>query len=95
MFSSYECIGYDRTSTAKPVSIEVEAQSHTIPGPLEQALRALRYTDKERYLWADVLIGTSAEERSRQSAAMKSMLEESSKLIAWLGQGKSFLKLLS
>ena len=37
-----------------------------------------------RYLWADVLIGSSAEERSIQASAMKTTLEKASRLIVWL-----------
>jgi hypothetical protein len=83
----YECIGYDRTSTEGISAVDVDGQTHPIPRPLEEALRALRYPDKDRHVWADILIGTSAEELNRQSAATKSMLQNASRLIAWLGPG--------
>lgn len=83
--TSYECIGYDRASGGEKVGIDVDGQLYQIPQALGEALRALRYEDKECYAWADVLIGSSAEELSQQASAMKSMLENSSRLIVWLG----------
>ena len=83
--TSYECIAYDRASNAEHTSIDVDGEPYSIPRALEGALLALRLPDKERYLWADVLVGSSSEERSLQASGMKTTLENSSKTIVWLG----------
>jgi len=85
--SSYECISYDRSQDHSNVEIEVGGQQLAVPRPLEAALRAFRRTDQPRTLWADLLVGSSAEERSSQAAVMKAVLENSDQTMVWLGTG--------
>ena len=89
--TSYDCIGYDRASNVEGASIDVDGEPYIIPMSLKEALSVLRFPDKERYLWADVLVGSSAEERSLQASATKTTLENASKTIVWLGPTNSTL----
>lgn len=85
--TSYDCISYDRSQDYGTVEISVDKESLAIPKPLESALRALRLEGQPRKLWADLLIGSSNEERSKQAAVMKSVVQDADEVIAWLGPG--------
>ena len=87
--TSYSCVSYDRSTEAETVEIEVDEQKQSIPKSLESALRALRRQDGPRTLWADLLIGSTVEQRSRQGTAMKAVVEGADEVIAWLDPGSS------
>ena len=85
--TSYDCISYDRSQSHDTVDVDVDGESIVIPRPLESALRTLRYKESSRNVWADVLLGNTAEERSFQAASMRKVLENAEKVVAWLGPG--------
>ncbi|RYO75166.1 hypothetical protein DL764_010560 [Monosporascus ibericus] len=83
--TSYECISYDRTEEADTVAVSVDGEDQPIPKALESALRTFRRKEKPRTLWADLLVGRTVEERSRQAAAQRRILENADKTLCWLG----------
>lgn len=84
---NYTCISYDRASESHLITIEVDAEATTIPEPLESALRALRRTDERRYVFADLLVGRSPEQRSTRAKETTVVFEHADEAIAWLGPG--------
>lgn len=85
--TSYDCISYDRSQDFGNVDINVDGLPLPVPRPLVSALHALRRTDEPRTLWADLLTGSSTEERSAQAAVMKAVLQNAQSTVAWLGPG--------
>ncbi|KAK5134945.1 hypothetical protein LTR08_005896 [Meristemomyces frigidus] len=83
--TSYDCISYDRSQDYGTVDITVDNQPLSIAKPLEAALRSLRFAGWTRTVWADLLIGSSTEERSTQAAVMKNVVENADSTIVWLG----------
>ncbi|RYP15876.1 hypothetical protein DL767_010270 [Monosporascus sp. MG133] len=81
----YECISYDRTEEADTATVSVDGEDQPIPKALESALRMFRRKEKPRTLWADLLVGRTVEERSRQAAAQRRILENADKTLCWLG----------
>ncbi|RYP57899.1 hypothetical protein DL770_010553 [Monosporascus sp. CRB-9-2] len=81
----YECISYDRTEEDDTAAISVDGEDQPIPKALESALRTFRRKEKPRTLWADLLVGRTVEERSRQAAAQRQILENADKTLCWLG----------
>lgn len=73
--TKYDCISYDRSREWPTRDILVNGSPSQIPETLEHALRALRREATPRMLWADLLVGSSAEERSQQAALMKNVIE--------------------
>jgi len=85
--TAYQCISYDRSRDGPTVDVSVDGQPLSVPQPLAEALRALRMQERPRTVWADLLVGDSAEQRSRQASTMKSVVENSDSVIVWLGPG--------
>ncbi|KAI1750012.1 hypothetical protein F4782DRAFT_511015, partial [Xylaria castorea] len=86
--TSYECISYERAKNANIVKISVNNEDYEIPQALEGALRTFRRKEKPRTLWADLLVGRTAEERSSQATMMGQILENADKTLCWLGPQK-------
>ncbi|KAI1080324.1 hypothetical protein F5B20DRAFT_570435 [Whalleya microplaca] len=86
--TSYECISYDRSEAADTVAVTVDGDDHAIPKALESALRTFRRKERPRTLWADLLVGRTIQERSKQAVAQRQILENAEKTICWLGPDK-------
>ncbi|KAI0459604.1 hypothetical protein F5B21DRAFT_455401 [Xylaria acuta] len=86
--TSYECISYERAKNAKMVKVSANGEDYEIPEALESALRTFRRREKPRTLWADLLVGRTAEERSRQATTIRRILENADKTLCWLGPQK-------
>ncbi|KAI1805619.1 hypothetical protein F4811DRAFT_514572 [Daldinia bambusicola] len=98
---SYECVSYDR-SGAEPVpirgaplpppadqklTISIDGQEQEIPHQLESALRMFRRKERQRTIWADVLVGRTVEERSAQADMQRYVLGNAERTLCWLGPG--------
>jgi hypothetical protein len=90
--TTYECISYDRSKGYGTTDILVDGQSMLIPKPLAEALKTLRKTHRPETVWADLLVGKTAEERSKQAAIAKRILEKASSTVVWLGQSNQHTK---
>jgi len=85
--TAYQCISYDRSQDFGSIDVTVDGQPLPVPRPLAEALRVLRKQDRPRTFWADLLVGSTVEERSRQASSMKSAVANADSVIAWLGPG--------
>ena len=83
----YECISYDRSRTLETAEVSVDGKPTSIPLPLKQALQFFRHGRESVLLWADLLTGDSAEERSQQAQVMKIVMQNAQKVTCWLGSG--------
>lgn len=83
--TSYECLSFDRSQDDDTVEIVVGDQIQAVPKHLETGLQTFRRKDRPRTLWADLLIGSNAEERSKQASTMRMILENSDRTICWIG----------
>lgn len=83
--TSYECISYDRSKEFDNSDVEVDGQPFKISKPLASALKAFRKAESTCNIWADLLIGSTVEERSTQAREMKIVFEHADKTTAWLG----------
>jgi hypothetical protein len=81
----YDCISYDRSREWNTVDIAVDGKPMPIPLPLKQALTAFRHPKDSTLLWADLLTGSSAEERSKQAQVAKQVLENARTVSCFLG----------
>lgn len=85
----YEALSYVWGSGAKPSSVFVGEDKHTIPitTNLDEALRHLRYRDRPRYMWIDALCidQGNKEERSRQVSNMSHIYWTAPRVVVWLG----------
>ncbi|KAI0848800.1 hypothetical protein F5Y00DRAFT_237641 [Daldinia vernicosa] len=96
----YECISYDRSSVTavptrgnapppppadKTVTISIDGRDQDIPHHLESALRMFRRKERQRTIWADVLVSRSVEERSAQADALRFILSNAERTLCWLG----------
>jgi hypothetical protein len=81
----YDCISYDRSRTWNTVDVAVDGKPMPIPLPLKQALTAFRHPKDTTLLWADLLTGSSAEERSKQAQVAKQVLENARSVTCFLG----------
>ncbi|KAI5924189.1 hypothetical protein F4810DRAFT_719427 [Camillea tinctor] len=86
--TSYECISYDHAGDADTVTVSVDDKDQDVPKALESALRTFRRKEKPRTLWADLLVGRTAEERSAQSTVTRQILENAEKTLCWIGPGQ-------
>ncbi|KAI0165330.1 hypothetical protein GGR52DRAFT_585374 [Hypoxylon sp. FL1284] len=89
--TSYEVISYDRSSSETVddgVTISVDDQDHPIPRALDSALRTFRRKERPRTLWADLLVGRTAEERSAQATSQRHVLAGAERTLCWLGPDK-------
>ncbi|OTB13857.1 hypothetical protein K445DRAFT_368355 [Daldinia sp. EC12] len=98
--TSYECISYDRSGVTpvprrrdatppppadKTMTISIDGQDQYIPHQLESALRMFRRKERQRVIWADVLVGRTAEERSAQADVQRYVLGNAERTLCWLG----------
>lgn len=83
----YDCISYDRSKKFDDVDITVDGKPMPIPLPLKQALQSLRNPMDSILLWADLLTGNSAEERSKQAQVMKEVVQNARRVTCFLGPG--------
>lgn len=83
--TEYDCVSYDRSQEYGYVNITVDGHDMAIQTPLESALRGLRRPDVSQILWADLLTGNSAAERSLQALDMKQIVENAASTIICLG----------
>lgn len=88
----YEVVSYDRSRDYGSSKIFLDDVETDIPKPLESALRALRRTDAPRLLWSDLLLGRTLQEQNTQTAVAKTILENASRTVAWLGPGSERTK---
>ncbi|KAI0121956.1 hypothetical protein F4814DRAFT_445907 [Daldinia grandis] len=98
--TSYECISYDRSGvTAMPtrrnapppppadktMTVSIDGEHRDIPHRLESALRIFRRKERQRTIWADVLVSRTAEERSAQVDVQRFILGNAERTLCWLG----------
>ncbi|KAI1645297.1 uncharacterized protein F4817DRAFT_318011 [Daldinia loculata] len=98
--TSYECISYDRSSVTavptrrsapppppadKTMTISIDGQDQDIPHHLESALRMFRRKERQRTIWADVLVSRTVEERSAQADVQRFVLGNAERTLCWLG----------
>lgn len=86
----YDCISYDRSRDYGTSKIVFAGSEINVPAPLETALRALRKPDKARFVWADLLLGQTQEQRSELAKLGKEVLQNATSTIAWLGPEDAF-----
>lgn len=85
--ASYDCISYDRSKEWETANITVDGKQMPIPLPLEHALRSFRHTDNPSILWADLLTGSSIQERSKQALVMKEVVQNARTVNCFLTEG--------
>jgi hypothetical protein len=83
----YECISYDRSRALDTAEVSVDGTPTPIPLPLKEALQSFRHSQDSILLWADLLTGNSAEDRSQQAQIMKTVIQNARKVTCWLGNG--------
>ncbi|KAI5863723.1 hypothetical protein GGS23DRAFT_620545 [Durotheca rogersii] len=89
--TAYECISYDRSvpldadaDLAPETTISVDGEPVAVPAALAAALRAFRRRDRTRTLWADLLVGGTAEERSAAAVTTRHVLTGAERTLCWL-----------
>ena len=88
---AYEALSYVWGSNEKSCSVLLQAEGQHLPVTrnLHEALRHLRYHDKERIIWADGLCINQSDiaERNSQVALMSDIYLYASRVVIWLGSG--------
>lgn len=85
--TGYDCISYDRSQDHGTAKIVFAGTEIDVPTNLESALRTLRDPHSPRFVWADLLLGQTSEQRSELAKLGKQVLQNASSTIAWLGPG--------
>lgn len=63
----YDYIFYNQSAISETSSIMLDKKPFAVPKVLYTTLQELRYEDKPKNLWADLLLGTGPEERSKRA----------------------------
>jgi hypothetical protein len=84
---SYEALSYVWGPTRNPKRVFLNSQEYLVTQNLAEALRELRRTDLDRWLWVDALCTNQSDnlERNVQVNLMSSVYESATRVIAWLG----------
>jgi len=88
--SHYEAISYTWGEPNLIFPLQVDDGTRVmVTENLDRALRRLRYTDRDRVLWADAACINQADDREkeRQIPLMVEIFREAAKVIAWLDPG--------
>lgn len=85
----YDCISYDRSQKWETVNITVDGKPMHISQPLRDALHSSRHARDTVLLWADLLTGSSAEERSKSAQVSKEVLQNARIVTCFLGNGSA------
>ncbi|KAG5766326.1 hypothetical protein H9Q72_005629 [Fusarium xylarioides] len=99
---AFEALSYVWGRQRDPVVATVEGKAGeplgniNLGNNLAEALRSLRYQDKERVLWVDAICINQNDdaERATQVLRMSSIYQDCSRVIIWLGPEKHDIKLL-
>jgi hypothetical protein len=83
----YDCISYDRSREWESIDIVVDGMPMPIPLPLKQTLQTVRHAKDSVLLWADLLTGSSVEERSKQAQVSKEVIQHARTVTCFLGNG--------
>lgn len=83
----YEALSYVWGPTRNPKRVFLNSQEYLVTQNLAEALKELRQTDLDRWLWVDALCINQSDnlERKVQVNSMSSVYESATKVIAWLG----------
>jgi Heterokaryon incompatibility protein (HET) len=83
----FEAISYDRSELSEKVTIHISDTSFEVDRNLCQALVALRYNDKPRYVWVDAISINQEDdkERGHQLRLMRQIYKIADKVIIYLG----------
>ncbi|EQB43487.1 hypothetical protein CGLO_17840 [Colletotrichum gloeosporioides Cg-14] len=83
----YEALSYvwGSASDTRPIAVQKKAKNITVN--LETALRHLRYPDRARMLWVDVLCidQENVQERNQQVRRMSDIYSSATQVVVWLG----------
>jgi hypothetical protein len=84
---NYEAISYAWGSPVLDHCVATTSGNIMIPKSLDEALRHLRYDDRERRLWADApcISQTDKKEKAIQVALMAEIFGSASQVLVWLG----------
>ncbi|KAG9248724.1 heterokaryon incompatibility protein-domain-containing protein [Calycina marina] len=87
---SYEALSYCWGQNSS--GILVDGHDFIIPKNLEEALRKMRFQDKERILWADAICIDQSQvvERNTQVALMADIYRKCDRCLVWLGATNEF-----
>ncbi|KAL1589664.1 hypothetical protein WHR41_01859 [Cladosporium halotolerans] len=83
--TTYDCISYDRSREYEKTEVSVDGKPMAIPQPLLESLKAFRHKTDHTVLWADLLTGDTAEERSKQASVMKEVLQNARTVYCYAG----------
>jgi ankyrin repeat protein len=84
----YAALSYTWGSTFRPCDITMNGSNMSVTKNAYLALRDLRYKEKDRVLWIDVLCidQSNVEERGQQVQQMGSIYGKAERVIIWLGE---------
>ena len=87
----YEALSYTWGDTTQTVDIRLNGCVFPITMNLENALRALRYTDNPRVLWVDAVCidQSNTNEQGEQVGMMWDIYRTAEQVVVWLGSGDS------
>jgi hypothetical protein len=83
----YEALSYTWGSIERTSEITTNDYTLAVTENLHHALRYLRYEDKDRILWIDLICinQDNFQERGHQVAQMKDIYKEAEQVLIWLG----------
>jgi ankyrin repeat protein len=92
----YEALSYTWGGMDKPYEIEIYGRGMPVTTNLLQALRRLRYPDRDRILWIDAICidQKNHKERVHQVRQMASIYKRAEQVVIWLGQATSEIDLV-
>lgn len=95
--TKYEALSYECKEKAGKCLIDCNDKQAYVTLNLRDALLALRYPDKPRYLWIDALCinQQDLQEKSKQILALKTIYQKAFTVIIWLGLESSTESLTS
>lgn len=84
---SYEALSYVWGPTRNPKRVFLNSQEYLVTQNLAEALKELRRTDLDKWLWVDALCINQSDglERKVQVDSMSSVYKSATRVIAWLG----------
>jgi ankyrin repeat protein len=84
----YDALSYTWGSSIQPYEICVNNSTMPVTANLSQALRDLRYPDRDRLLWVDAICINQEDlkERGHQVEHMASIYKRAEQVIVWLGR---------
>ncbi|KAF7509916.1 hypothetical protein GJ744_007230 [Endocarpon pusillum] len=90
----YEALSYNWGDSNKRASVVCDGQTISVTANLHSALRDLRFTDRQRILWADCICinQNDLEEKSAQVKMMGQIYATARRTVVWLGEASDDIK---